>query len=463
MECQYYYLSLFQSNEDIILQLNDDNLVNLNTIFKEEIIDMNLIHKILTKIDRISLINYIKTNKADILARKLWFLYEYYINSLDEIADLSNVMNLTHESILNDELQITLNVGEISKRHYIINNMISSGKLFICIERTHYIKDNENVLKQLLKSLNKNDEISPERINSHIYKKETKFSYLIENETIEDSNNVLYDKLNSFEFNKQELIKLQNDIVTDFYKSKDWRNIQSYVGGTSRVRGYSYREIYDYICPKPNDVGKLMQWLFELNEKLNKSDIDLTIYASILSFLFVYIHPFNDGNGRISRFLINWLLYKQKLNILPLSAVIYNNITNYHDALNEFSVKIEPHIEYNKNRDGSIQVLDDTIQYYQFINLTKQTEYLFKTLIEAKYYYLCEFKFLSIFDDMKANFPLIESNYLVCLIRNGKIGSKKQKRAKVDLNQLIDYFERNFKSKLDDSFHYTLNKINKQK
>ena len=69
-------------------------------------------------------------------------------------------------------------------------------------------------------------------------------------------------------------------------------------------------------------------------EILNDESIDFLIRTAVFHYLFGYIHPFYDGNGRTSRFISSYLL-SQNLNPLiafRLSYTIKENIKKYYDA-----------------------------------------------------------------------------------------------------------------------------------
>ena len=81
--------------------------------------------------------------------------------------------------------------------------------------------------------------------------------------------------------------------------------------------------------------------------------------AAVVSFGFVYIHPMSDGNGRISRFLINDMLRRDHAIpapfILPVSATITSAVINrrgydqvaYQDALPAWRYPdMTDHVEY---------------------------------------------------------------------------------------------------------------------
>ena len=69
---------------------------------------------------------------------------------------------------------------------------------------------------------------------------------------------------------------------------------------------------------------------------LNNEEIDLIIRVSIFHFMFGYIHPFYDGNGRTSRFISSYLLSKEFESLIAyrLSYSIKENIKEYYGAFN---------------------------------------------------------------------------------------------------------------------------------
>ena len=455
MSLQFKYACSVEHNRENIF-FNDKFIEDLTKIFNTEPIDMILFINILKRLDSSELINFLIDNKKSIMARKIWFMYETFIEEL-KINSIHDELN--YETILNDELQVTLKTTSFrSDRHKIINNMISSGSLYICIERTEFIKEQEIGLEI---NPTANNNYSNDHINEYIYKKEMLFSHLIEKEKVKNSNFNQMEYLKCFQLDIKHLVDAQNQIVDLEFKSKKWRDRQIYIGNTTQSINYKFTESYDYICPKPEDVESLMDDFFSLNKKLEVSNLNIIIQATILSFVFNYIHPFDDGNGRLSRFLVNWLLFCKKNHVYPISAVIFDEISEYYTILNEFSISIHPFIKFNKNEDGSIDVINHTVNLYQLFNLTKQTEYLFRIFNKATKYRYIEYQSLSIHDELNKNFPNIDIKYIKLLILNGKIGAKKKKKCSSNLDELTFYFERMIKSKLDDQFCVVIKKMNK--
>lgn len=68
---------------------------------------------------------------------------------------------------------------------------------------------------------------------------------------------------------------------------------------------------------------------------LNNNELNIFIKLAVFHYLFGYIHPFYDGNGRISRFISSSLLYENlstKLIAYRLSGTIKNNLSQYYKA-----------------------------------------------------------------------------------------------------------------------------------
>ena len=80
--------------------------------------------------------------------------------------------------------------------------------------------------------------------------------------------------------------------------------------------------------------SKIIESLDLCLDFLKNDDIDSLIKISAFHYLFGYIHPFDDGNGRTSRFISSYLI-KNELDILlalKLSYTVKNNINKYYKA-----------------------------------------------------------------------------------------------------------------------------------
>ena len=118
-----------------------------------------------------------------------------------------------------------------------------------------------------------------------------------------------------------------------------------------------------------------------------KDHFDAVLLATILAFGFVFIHPFEDGNGRIHRYLFHHVLAEKgfvpKGLIFPVSAVILERIDEYRKILEHFSKTRLDLIEWRPTEKNNVDVLNETIDLYRYFDATKQAEFFFECVAET--------------------------------------------------------------------------------
>jgi Fic family protein len=106
----------------------------------------------------------------------------------------------------------------------------------------------------------------------------------------------------------------------------------------------------------------------------------------MVSFGYVYIHPFEDGNGRIHRYLIHDILVRDGIvpnsTILPISAQILANMDEYDNTLELLSKLIGRKVKYNLDDNGELTVnnASEIESLYRFPDLTNHTVFLAKAI-----------------------------------------------------------------------------------
>lgn len=158
-----------------------------------------------------------------------------------------------------------------------------------------------------------------------------------------------------------------------------WREQDGFVGEHDRRHG---TPIPDHISAKWQDIRILMNGLIDTEQKLESDKtFDAVVAAAIISFGFVFIHPFVDGNGRIHRYLIHHLLlnkgYVGKGFIFPVSAIILERLDEYRNTLESYSQPRLDLIKWMPADDNNVSVLNDTIDLYRYFDATRQAEFLY--------------------------------------------------------------------------------------
>lgn len=176
-----------------------------------------------------------------------------------------------------------------------------------------------------------------DRILGWAYLDETRNSFAIEHEQPSDDKARRFVQLLKGAHEKRALsedylTELQRATIGNPYlEAVTFRREQNWLqqGGHLRAGNISY------LPPPPDEVAPLMDALMDF---ANAADhIDPLLKAFVVSFAFVFIHPFMDGNGRLSRFLVHHSLCRSgKLEqglILPISVAMAHHETRYLAAL----------------------------------------------------------------------------------------------------------------------------------
>ena len=120
----------------------------------------------------------------------------------------------------------------------------------------------------------------------------------------------------------------KKEIVTDNILLKWHKEI---FGETKAEIAGKYREylvrVGDYIAPDWQDVKRLMNDLVDFIDKSKLNPVEL---SAITHHKFESIHPFGDGNGRIGRLLMNYILWYHKY---PMVIIEKKKRQAYYRAL----------------------------------------------------------------------------------------------------------------------------------
>jgi hypothetical protein len=387
------------------------------------------------------MVDYIASKPRGKYVRRLWFLYELLTGTTLPLDDLSTGGYIP---LLEPDKYYTITNPKPIRRQRIYDNLLGNSQFCPIIRRTNCLRTFEEarLSERCQKIVAEYSPLLLKRAMSFMYLKETKSSFEIEH-IHPDSTRIerFVTLLQSAEQNdfctKTKLIDIQNQIVCSRFQDKDYRRTQIYVGeSVSWVR-----EKIHFVAPKPEDLPKLMEGLILSHERMNNGNVSAVIHAAAISYGFVFLHPFEDGNGRIHRFLIHNILVRRGFTpsgiIFPVSAMMLNNLVEYDASLESFSRPLMELTDYVLDSEGRMTVRNETAFLYKYNDMTVQTEWLFHLIeqtIETEL--IDELTYLTHYDQAKKSIQnivdmpdrKIDLFIQSCILNDGCLATKKRKR-----------------------------------
>lgn len=382
-------------------QPENNPIAHLAFALKHEGAHLELLSHAFAKIDKQALTDWISSEPTGQYARKAGFLYEWLTGEDLGAPPVSG----NYRDLLDPNDVVTATTPEKNSRWRINNNLPGTPDFCPIVRRTDLLDligdyDCAGRLQDL-----EDDYGSDMMARSAVWLtiRESRASFAIEHEGDQKS------KIHRFalamgrycgQFNaplsSQALTELQDNILGVSTIRHGLRQSPVFVGsGTQEFGSYVH-----YVAPDASDVAPMLQGLQAFMDKTGgESPI---VRAAVASFGFVFIHPLADGNGRISRFLINDTLRRDSAVpeplLLPVSATITKSTTRragYDKVLEAYSkpmMAATAHdIRFGATKtypDGVISDFEfagsDTLRpAWRYPDLTQQAEYLFHVIHET--------------------------------------------------------------------------------
>ena len=354
-------------------------VAHLRFALRHEPIDLGVLVATFKAIEAADLEAWVRAEPTGAFSRRAWFFYETFTGRM---LDLDDARTGNYVSALDPGKHI---VGQPrrSRRHRVADNLLGGAGLCPTVRRTPRLTERMDLRidRQAWALIESSDAGILARAVHYLFTKETRSSFALEGEIPSTARTERFVTAlrEAGEFDPSDaaaLIRLQGDIVDPRYAATGWRTFQNFVGAT--VGGY--REDVHFVCPRPEDVPGLMEAWMSLTRRVVESRIDPVVAAAVSSFAFVFIHPFEDGNGRIHRFLIHHVLSRRGYSppgvIFPVSAAILRDRRSYDATLETFSRPTLELIRWRWTAAREIVVDNDTADLYRYFDATAFAEYL---------------------------------------------------------------------------------------
>jgi len=386
----------------------EDSLAgHLSFALKYEGVDLGVLKVLFDIINKNEIIKIVMSNPAGSYSRRIWFLYEWLQQTKLKIED-STTGKYVH--VIDTKLQYG-GPDHKSKRHRVYNNMPGVPDFCPLIRKTKLLEEYQaiHLAEKAKRQLGKVHPDVLSRAAAFLLLKDSKASYAIEGETPPQSRAERWGnaigQAGLHPLSDDEFLRLQQIVIADFrFTHLGYRNQGGFIGEHERGTGYP---IPDHISARWQDLPTLMDGLIKTESLLEATEFDPVLTAAMISFGFVFIHPFEDGNGRIHRYLIHHVLAAKHFVdngfIFPVSAVMQNKLNEYRKILENFSKPRLPLIKWKATDTGNVEVINDTLNLYRYFDATIQAEFLYECIkITIDTLLPDEINYLKNYDEMKS-------------------------------------------------------------
>jgi Fic/DOC family len=435
----------------------DTLLEHLLFALKHEGTELAVLAAAFRHIDPAELMLELRRTPSGAYIRVLCYLWEWLTGR--QFEDLPAAVSGRAHALFDPVRYLTSGHSRRDPRWHVINNALGDARYCPSIRRTEELEAliAQNPLEQVLDYLKGVPPQTLDRVLAWAYLHETQSSYEIEREHPSSSKTEAFASLlrqvqEHRELDEEYLTQLQNAAVTnDFVREGSYRQFQNYLtDGAHGAVGVTY------VPPAPALAHDMMQSLYRLAHGEQTPGLDPLARAAMVSFGFVFIHPFGDGNGRLSRFLAHYTLARTGAlpngTILPLSIAMKRNETSYLRALQDFSSPVRRlwDVHWIDASDYSFTFNGDEA-VYRYWDATAATTFVYQMALETLRHDLrAEVRYLGSYDmvvrAVNERFD-IQGPLLTTLVRmayqNGGSLSKhrrKQYEDRVDPN-VMDYID----------------------
>jgi Fic family protein len=351
---------------------------------KYEGINLSVFAALIKKYQQRQLTELVNIEPTGQYTRKIWFLIEWLSGKTLPAKENLAKSKKSYVPLVDERLQYAT-AGVKSVRHLIINNLTGTPEFCPLIRKTPKLEKYiaADVAKQKSNYLKTVHKDTLQRASAFLLLKDSKASFTIEGESPKSKRATRWGQAigqaGTHELSREELLRLQQLVIENTrFVDMGFRKKGGFVGEHDRTTG---EPLPDHISARWQDIDSLIAGLLETNNLLTEQEYDAVLAATIIAFGFVFIHPFEDGNGRIHRYLIHHVLAKKKFAqqgiIFPVSASILNHITDYRTVLESYSHPLLDFIDWTETEDHNLEVLNDTIDYYRYFDATRQAEFLY--------------------------------------------------------------------------------------
>lgn len=388
---------------------DESDLGHLVFALKYDGVELLALRRIFAHVDPQELIDGIKAKRTSAFLRRLWFFFEFF----EEFGtlDIEDCPTCPSADLLDPE-RYFVRRGDYVARQRIRYNLLGNKDWCPMVRRSQTLVslDAAMLRDNAQRAFAKIPRDMIKRAVRYLHTKETRASYEIESDIAQPKaqrfvetliNQTQRDATWKPWWTVDQFVEVQRELLDERYASDDLRDFDvrvseqlslatrqeriHWVGAPHSVvpelmRGLSEAWKAHHCEPRPSKRKAGQDDARSLRASCGEPNIDF-VMAVCLSFGFVYIHPFGDGNGRVHRLLLSYAFSQTQLTppgvVVPISAVVLNDRFNYDRILESHSQPAMGCMDYELSlQSGELSVAPGCAELFRYVDFTAHVEQL---------------------------------------------------------------------------------------
>ncbi|MDE2653861.1 MAG: Fic family protein [Gemmatimonadota bacterium] len=356
---------------------------HLEFALKWEGVSLGVLAALFRAVDPGEFTQMVRDTPTGAYARRIWFLYEWLTGDRLDMPDAGKVRAAL---AVDPDRQFAASTGPVSSRHRVRDNLPGSPRFCPLARRTRELERyvGLGLAERAREVIGRTHPDIIRRAAAFMLLQDSRASFGLEGERPSQHRAMRWGwaigAAGQGALTPETLAGLQEGLIGDRrFVRLGLRTEGGWVGSRDRRTG---APIPEHISARHEDLPELIRGVVQYAASVEESGVDAVVSAAALSFGYVYIHPFEDGNGRIHRWLVHHVLARSGFNppglVFPVSVAMLDRLAEYRDVLASYSSRLLPLLDWRATARGNIQVLNETADHYRFFDATRHAEFLYR-------------------------------------------------------------------------------------
>jgi len=362
----------------------DDSLAgHLKAALKWEGVNLQVLAALAKAVPMEEFAAIVRAEPAGQYARRLWFLIEWLTGATLDVPDLDPRRAVV--PVVDPAQQVALLGGDVSRRHRVRNNLPGPAAFCPLVRITPELARLQalDLDARARETIDRHAPALVARAAAFLQLSDSKASFAIERETPSAERAQRWARAiaraGETELSVDAFEGLQRTVIgDDRFVALGLRKEGGFVGEHDRHTG---EPLPEHVSARADDLEALLRGLIEFHQRVVAHGMDPVVAAAAIAFGFVYIHPFEDGNGRIHRWLVHHVLATSRYGppgvVFPVSAAMERRLADYRRVLEQYSRPLLECVDWRPTPAGNVEVLNATADLYRYFDATAHAEFLY--------------------------------------------------------------------------------------